>query len=148
MCRNRRVSLALIGGLLLLIVLAACGGSSNSIGDRLEVTFGTFDQLPLTEEAAVAAGWIGSPDCADRLGRVFHRAAADPNDPFSPMMMGEPANPLMLLMDSDGEVIGFQLMSLSAQPVPPWEYLKKGHMGMNFQHWSLHVYLRDPAKAC
>ncbi len=140
--------LATLGGCLLLLVVAGCAGSADSIGDRLEVTFGTFDQLPLTAEEAVAAGWIGGSDCVDRLGRVFHRAAADPNDVSAPTMMGSRANPLMLLMDSNGDIIGFQLMSLSPQPVPPWEYLQQGHMGMNFEHWSMHVYLRDPAKAC
>ena len=53
MCRNRRVPLALIGGLLLLLVLAACG----SPAEPLKVTFGTFDELPRTADEALANGW-------------------------------------------------------------------------------------------
>ncbi len=130
---------------LVLIVAAACTASfpapasapaAPSIGDRLVVTYGAFDNMPLTADDATQAGWIDTGECVPQMGRHFIR------------MAGEQPSPLILLYNAKGALIGAELESLSEQPAPPWEHLEEGHPGMEFEHWTFHMYFDDPAKAC
>jgi len=54
----------------------------------------------------------------------------------------------MLMFNNKGQLIGFELESLTPQQVPPWEHLQQGHPGMEFEHWTLHIYIIDPHGAC
>lgn len=147
-------SLAVLGGLfLVLLVLAGCGssssGSSASVGDRLEVTFGTFDKLPLSEDEALATGWNPDEECVPQMGKHLARIAADPSDPSVAVAAGIfPLYPLILMVNSEGEVIGFELVSVSQQPAPPWEHFPDGRPRLEYEHWILHVFLSDRATAC
>ena len=138
---SRRVKLlVLLVGAALSLVLAACSGASEaqtpSLGDRLIVTEGSFDNLPLTAAEAEKAGWIDTGECVPNMGRHFLQ------------MMGEQPGPIVLLYNPAGELIGVELESLSEQPSPPWEYLDQGHPGMEFEHWTIHFWFDDPAQAC
>ena len=133
-----------VGAVLLLTVLAACTppppiseAAAPSIGDRLIVTEGSFDSLPLTAAEAEAAGWIDTGECVPNMGRHFLQ------------MMGEQPGPVVLLYNPAGDLIGVELESLSEQPAPPWEHLgDEGHPGMEFEHWTIHFWFNDPANAC
>ncbi len=132
-----------VGAVLLFTVLAACTppppiseAAAPSIGDRLIVTEGSFDNLPLTAAEAEAAGWIDTGECVPNMGRHFLQ------------MMGEQPGPVVLLYNPAGDLIGVELESLSEQPAPPWEHLEGGHPGMEFEHWTIHFWFDDPANAC
>ncbi len=145
-----RLLVLLVGAVLLLTVLAACSpllaisedatplseAATPSIGDRLIVTEGVFDSLPLTAAEAEEAGWIDTGECVPNMGRHFLQ------------MMGEQPGPVVLLYNPAGDLIGVELESLSEQPAPPWEHLDGGHPGMEFEHWTIHFWFDDPAQAC
>jgi hypothetical protein len=127
------------------------------MGDRLVVTFGTFDKLPRSEKEAVAAGWVDidrieveldRPACVDNHGRHFVKLAANPSDPAVAPFAGKPVDFITLLMNSKGNLMGLEFSSLSRQPSPPWEHSPKGHPDMGFEHWHMHIYFSDPTKAC
>ncbi len=130
----------IVGAVFLLPVLAACSSASSteepSVGDRLIVTYGSFDSLPLTAEDALAAGWIDTGECVPDMGRHFLQ------------MMGEQPGPVVLLYNAAGDLIGVELESLGEQPSPPWEHLDQGHPGMEFEHWTIHFWFDDPMQAC
>lgn len=154
MRRSWLSSLVVLGGLsFMLLVIAACGaassGESASVGDRLEITFGALENLPLTEEEALAAGWNADEECEPNMGKHLARIAADSTDPSVVVAAGIfPLNPLILIVDSGGDVIGFELLSLSQQPSPPWEHFPDGRPRIGDEHWILHVFLSDPTNAC
>jgi len=138
---SRKVKLlVLLVGAALSLVLAACSSASEtqtpSLGDRLIVTEGSFDNLPLTAAEAEKAGWIDTGECVPNMGRHFLQ------------MMGEQPGPIVLLYNPAGELIAVELESISEQPSPPWEYLEQGHPGMEFEHWTIHFWFDDPAQAC
>ncbi len=135
MRHKKGLVLSVLGGLVLLLALGACS-SSESIGDRLVSTQGIFDELPLTAGEAIDAGWIATDECVPEMGRHFLK------------MAGEQPGPMILMFNPDGELIGVELESLSEQPSPPWEHLQEGHPGMEFEHWTIHMYFDDPAEAC
>lgn len=154
MGRKRWSSLVALGGaLLVLLLLAACGSSSsgteNSVGDRIEITFPTLENLPLTEEEALAAGWNADEECEPGMGKHLARIADDPTDPSVIVAAGIfPLDPFILIVDSKGDVIGFEILSRNQQPSPPWEHFPDGRPRIDFEHWILHVFLSDPANAC
>ncbi len=136
-----------------LLVLAACGssssGASTSVGDRLSITFGALENLPLTEAEALASGWNADEECEPNMGKHLARIAADSTDPSVVVAAGIfPLNPLILIVDSSGDVIGFELLSLNQQPSPPWEHFPDGRPRIGDEHWILHVFLSDPTNAC
>ena len=150
--------LALLVGLIGLLAWTACG-SSGTLGDRVVVTSGIFDELPLTDVAALAGGWTALTDiavdfalpstgCVPNHGRHFVKSPADPQHAGAITFAGTPIDPITVLMNAAGEFIGIELASLGEQVVPPWEYSPKGHPDMDFEHWHMHIYLSDPAKAC
>lgn len=120
-----------LGVATLALVAVACGGS-GFVGDRVVVTQGVFRGLPLTAEEATREGWIQSGGCFPNMGIHYNL----------------PGYALALLYNAGGDLIGFELDDVRQQPVPPWEHLPEGHVGMEFEHWSLHTYFADPARAC
>jgi len=131
--------LGLLVGAAMLFVLAACTSAPEtaapSIGDRLVVTEGVFDSLPLTAAEAEQAGWIDTGECVPNMGRHFLQ------------MMGEQPGPVVLLYNPAGDLIGVELESLSEQPAPPWEHLDGGHPGMEFEHWTISGLTTRPTPA-
>ena len=144
MCRNRRVPLALIVGLLLLLVLAACGSKQ----ENLTVTFGTFNELPRTADQALASGYKQYEECFPNMGVHYMKPAVDLNDPNAVTWLGDPINSVVPITDSKGDLIGFEVMSRTQQPVPPWEFSPDGAPGLEYELWTLHVYSRSPHDAC
>lgn len=150
--------LVLLVALMGLVAWTACG-STGTLGDRVVVTYGVFDELPLTEADAGADGWteltkvavdfdLPSTGCVPNHGRHFVKSPADPQQAGTVTFAGTPIDPITLLMNAAGELIGIELASLDEQVVPPWEFSPNGHPDMDFEHWHMHVYLSDPAKAC
>ncbi len=130
-------SVFFVFGVLAVLILVGCNtaakSENTSIGDRVVATYGTFDNVPTTEKEALEQGWIDVDpgQCVPQMGRHFIK------------MAGEQPSPLILLFNPDG-----QLESLTEQPAPPWEHLEQGHPGMEFEHWTVHFWFRDPAEAC
>lgn len=117
------------------LVLSACAApaaSAPSIGDRVLVTQDRFDNLPLTAEAATAQGWQVADQAVPNMGRHALK------------IVGGKPGPLVLLYNTEGKLIGVELESLTEQPAPPWEHLEEGHPGMEFEHWTIHIYFTDP----
>ncbi len=135
-------SVFFVFGVLAVLILVGCNtaakSENTSIGDRVVATYGTFDNVPTTEKEALEQGWIDVDpgQCVPQMGRHFIK------------MAGEQPSPLILLFDPDGQLIGVELESLTEQPAPPWEHLEQGHPGMEFEHWTVHFWFRDPAEAC
>ncbi len=135
-------SVFFVFGVLAVLILVGCNtaakSENTSIGDRVVATYGTFDNVPTTEKEALEQGWIDVDpgQCVPQMGRHFIK------------MAGEQPSPLILLFNPDGQLIGVELESLTEQPAPPWEHLEQGHPGMEFEHWTVHFWFRDPAEAC
>ena len=142
MGRDRWVPLALIGGLLL--VLAAC----QSQAEPLKVTFGTFDALPRSANEALANGWKKYEECFPNMGQHYMKPAADPSDSTAVTWLGDAIDNVVLITDSEGDTIGFEVMSLSQQPAPPWEHAPDGAPGIEYELWTLHIYSSVPDDAC
>ena len=99
---------------------------------------------PTTLEQAKSEGYTLVSECVPWMGYHYAKVTAD----------GEVVFPV-LLFNSKGELIGIEFESLNEpkNPIkgaaqPPWEDLKQGHPGMEFEHWVLHIYWQSPANAC
>jgi hypothetical protein len=80
------------------------------------------------------------PECAPDMGLRFSK---------NPILGGKNVPELpILLFNTKTELIGVEFMSLTPQQVPPWEHRPKGYPGMEFELWSLHIYIKDPKGAC
>jgi len=110
--------------------------SPMSIGDRFLVTQGDFTGLPMTLDEAEGQGYVTLSPCVPVMG--IHAAK---------IVGGIPQDPI-LLFDNKGELIGAELESMTEQPYPPWEHRPEGHPDMEFEHWTLHMYIKDPVGAC
>ena len=82
------------------------------------------------------------------MGLHFMKPAADPGDSTAIPWLGDAINNVVLITDSKGDTIGFEVMSLSQQPAPPWEYNPDGAPNLEFELWTLHIYSSDPDDAC
>ena len=148
---ERRQLLILAGGGLGIAVVAfiitafATGGivAGSSGPDRIafHYTDATSEQLPLTSDLAAAAGWSGSILCVLGKGRFYQKATAD--GPY----------PLMLMYGPEGDLVGIQIHSLTAQPAPLWEHWPEGVEvstveNMKFEHWRLGLYIVKPVLSC
>ena len=92
----------------------------------------------MSVDAAQLAGWTGSTLCIASRGRFFRRFAGDESDP------------LMLLFNPGGSLIGLNLHSATEQP-PPWGRSESGIQGVpgrQSAYWDLNVYFVDHFKAC
>lgn len=139
------------GGLLMAVLgaaltLAATGGFAASASDSDQrVTLasskvtGDLEDLPLSVDAAVSAGWTGSIRCLKGQGRYYRK------------LTGDQADPLMLLFDADDRLIGMNLHSASAQP-SPWGHLPNGMQagidGRESEYWDLNIFFTSPVGAC
>ena len=125
---------------------AGIGGfqSNDTSGAKERVAFaystvpGGPQDLPLSVDEAVAAGWSGSTFCIPSRGRFYRRSAGDESDP------------LMLLFHPGGSLIGLNLHSATEQP-PPWGRSESGIQGVpgrQSAYWDLNIYFLDRVKAC
>ena len=93
--------------------------------------------LEMTLEDAEEEGYISLGECVPGMG--IHAAIMGEEGPEQPILM----------YNADGDLIGIEFESLTEQPTPPWEVLEEGHPGMEFEHWTLHVYFtHEPELAC
>lgn len=114
---------------------------AGSLGDRMLLTHGTFEELPLNRDDAVAAGWIDTQHCIPGMGVHLIRMLPAPMDDIP--------DPFVLLIDPDtGDLLGFEFLSLQPQPSPPWEHQPDGTEGIPQEHWTMHVYTSDPRGVC
>ena len=146
---NPRVQLALVGVVLIVvgIVIGAVISSSReavTLGDRVIISTGSGStvtaDLPLTAAEATSAGWTDLIRCFRGRGRYFEKKDAT----------GQPG-PNMLMFNDENELIGVYLVSRIEMPVPPWEYMEDGLIGVmsyEFEHWGLPIYMKDPTLAC
>jgi len=135
--------------LAVLVSIVATPAAPQAAVDRLAITQGAFVNLLRygTIRDAEAAGFRGmaapgqQPECVPEMGMHYATGGRVVDGKFFP-------NLPLLLFNKRGELIGFELESLVPQPTPPWEHLPTGHPGMEFEHWTLHVYIKNPATAC
>ena len=125
---------------------AGIGGFSSNdtsgIKERVAFAYSTVaggpQDLPMSVDEAVAAGWNGSTLCIPARGRFYRRLSSDESDP------------LMLLFDPRGSLIGLNLHSATEQP-PPWGRSESGIPGIpgrQSAYWDLSIYFLDQVKAC
>ena len=114
----------------------------ESVGDEVIVTFGLFNRMPKTVDSALAEGYVSLSEpgmdvvCVPNMGKHYAK-----------IVDGVPTDPI-LLFDNEGNLIGLEFESLSPMNSPPWEHLEAGHPGMEFEHWTLHIFFSDPSTAC
>ena len=136
------------------LVLSSAGPSDPTLGPVKLTTGGTVYQpgdprvtrsrpiqeeaLPLTAAEAVAAGWEDPILCSVGRGRYFQKSGG-----------GEV--PYLLMYDSEDQLTGMYLVSETELP-PPWERTEEiaGGAGpvLDYDHWGLFVYFREPLRAC
>ena len=121
------------------------GGKIFSMGRVVDSQFGAgeesrpLEELPLAARDAVAAGWKDPFLCDSGRGRFFQKETAGQVEPY------------FLMYNHLDELIGVYLYSESEMPLPwsPIEELQGGGQTLlDFPHWSLLVYFRDPTQAC
>ena len=125
---------------------------NDSIGNRLVITEATYERLPKTIDEAQDQGYslldtvnsegeLIEAACFAHEG-VRHYAKRDPRITDGVEWHGAPF--LLIYNISSEALMGMVLESTSLQPAPPWEYHAHGHPGMDFSHWSLHLWFTDP----
>ena len=96
------------------------------------------EELPLTAAEAVAVGWNDPLLCDQGRGKYFQKVASE-------------GFPYTLMYSSENELIGIYLISDTEKP-DPWELTEeiKGGAGpiIDYEHWGLFIYFRDPTRAC
>ena len=98
-----------------------------------------IDEPGLTVGAeAVAVGWKDPLLCDQGRGKYFQKVASE-------------GFPYTLMYSSENELIGIYLISDTEKPAP-WELTEeiKGGAGpiIDYEHWGLSIYFRDPTRAC
>ncbi len=137
------VSPTFFAAAVLAVTLPGCVGSDfsfdtvESVGDRLLVTQGRFDPVPLETEEMWESGWSESHSCLPGIGHQFVQVDDDGW-----------ASPLVLVYDGRGRLLGTKIESRAPQHGPLWEYLPSGQPGRPFPHWAQYTYFRDPEGAC
>ena len=121
------------------------GGKIFSMGRVVDSQFGAgegsrpLEELPLAARDAVAAGWKDPFLCDSGRGRFFQKETGGQLESY------------FLMYSHLDELIGIYLYSESEMPLPwsPIEELQGGGQTLlDFPHWSLLVYFRDPTQAC
>ena len=96
------------------------------------------EELPLTAAEAVAAGWVDPILCSTGRGRYFQKGGVE-------------EVPYLLMYDAADQLTGMYMVSETEMPAP-WERTEQisGGAGavIDYEHWGLFVYFRDPIKAC
>ena len=158
---NRWIQLAAVGVITTLLAAAGSavifsGGSAGTAlgpvklttggsvlphgGSRTDPRFNVAvdEDLPLTAAEAVAAGWEDPILCSTGRGRYFQKTGGE-------------EIPYLLMYDAADELIGIYQTSETEMP-PPWEFTQEIYGGggpvLDYQHWGLFVYFRDPLQAC
>ena len=151
--KKRWVQMAL--GLILMVILGIAAGlyatrdtEPPERPDRVVIHAGggLLEQtLPLTAQAAIAEGWTDPQQCFSPesghpklLGRYFVSEPADPNRPY------------LLVYNADDALLGTYFFFETEMP-SPWQHEPTGLEGaanMAFEHWGLHIYVRDKTAAC
>ena len=155
--KKRVVQLAL--GLILMGMLGVATGVYASRDtepverpDRVVVHAGATgkeDVLPLTSQSAVEQGWSSTQTCfslstgggSNLLGRYFVRG--------DNRLVGSASN-YLLIYNADNVLMGFYFFFEKEMP-PPWQHEESGFeglQGMDFEHWGIHIYVRDTNGAC
>ena len=126
-------------------VTTGIGSLSSGVGavDRLALLSQGADDatqsLPTTVEKATPVGWNGSIRCLPGTGRFYRK------------LVGDEADPIMLLFDADGRLIGLNLYSSVEQPAP-WGHLPNGLQagvdGRDSEYWDLNIFVRQHTAAC
>lgn len=105
----------------------------GAVGDRLVVTKGLYQQVPLMWDGIIEAGFIGSPECQDRMGQhaiweVDGLAVTE------------------FVFNLRGNLIGVEVISEADEPVPPWDMSGSGEPeGDNNK---IHTFFGDHETAC
>jgi len=127
-------------------------GLNDSIGDRLVITEAAYEELPKTITEAQTQGY-SLLDTVDSEGDLVEAACFAHE---GTLHYGKRASrttdgvewhgaPFLLTYNTNSEkLLGMVLESTSPQVAPPWEYHAAGHPGMDFSHWSLHLWFTDP----
>ena len=104
------VIMAVLGFAVTLAATSVFGSAPTSAVDRVSIVHTLNprapDDLPLNVGDAVLKGWKGSIRCVKGQGRYYR------------LLEGEQADPLMLLFNADGDLIGINLHSPTEQPAP------------------------------
>ena len=94
--------------------------------------------LPLTGAEAVAAGWKDPLLCSQDRGKYYEKVA-DEGIPYT------------LMYNSADELIGIYQFSKTEMPAP-WKLTEEISGGaapvIDYEHWGLFIYFRDPTRAC
>ena len=145
--QNQRIRL-LIGAVIMLLVgiigsYLNTGGMADSTASNFHVAFGYsdasdgLDSLPLLASDAEKAGWKGSIRCHQAQGRFYRKLSGDDPDP------------VMLLYDQTGNLIGLNVYSPTLQP-SPWSHMPEGMLGVEGRqhpHWDVNVFFGAPTHA-
>lgn len=96
--------------------------------------------LPITAAEAVVGGWKDPVLCSIGRGRFFQKGLVGEGEPY------------FLMYDAVDRLIGIYQYSEFEMP-PPWEKHDQLSGGggltiIDYPHWSLVIYFRDPVKAC
>ena len=95
--------------------------------------------MPHTATQAAIQGWKDQGPCEPGTGRHFRKAAVGVEVPY------------LLMYSQGGELIGIYQFS-RAEMSAPWQRHETlatgGQAVVDFPHWGLMVYFRDPAQAC
>jgi hypothetical protein len=146
--QNQRIRL-LIGAVIMLLVgfLGAyinAGGMTGTSASDFNVAFGYSDvsrgltSIPLLAVDAEKAGWKGSIRCHQAQGRFYRK------------LSGEDPDPVMLLYDQDGNLIGLNMHSPIPQP-GPWSHMPEGLLGVKGRqnpYWDINMFFGTPTHAC
>ena len=128
-----------VGDRVLLTVPGQTGGGGGFLtgsGVSIEIP---REELPLRAADAVAAGWKDPVLCAVGRGRYFKKETGGEQVPY------------LLMYDNLDSLIGIYQISETDMP-EPWMHVEKLEGGglniVNFEHWGLFIYMRDPTRAC
>jgi len=151
---NMNAKMKMIGVVIVVLLVGLAGGyaiatfTRNPAPTRIMILTNyenqKLDEYPLSLDQAKAQGYQDVSGCIPWMGYHYAKVSSD----------GQVLYPI-LLFNSQGQLIGIEFESLNEpqNPIkgpaqPPWEDLKQGHPGMEFEHWTLHIYWISPGDAC
>ena len=125
------------------VTLVGTGAFGGSVSSDFNVAYsyagaGQSEALPLKVDKAEDAGWSGSIRCLQAQGRFYRK------------LSGDQADPVMLLYNAGGGLIGVSIHSPTEQP-RPWLHQPEGILGVQgrqAEYWDLSLYFSNPLNAC